>query len=68
MTTIIVNDEQDLINKLVSYIEKISNDSIQNRGKFYIGLSGKLSFSRSFGACNKLIVNFILIIKCVMQV
>ncbi|XP_026740725.1 6-phosphogluconolactonase [Trichoplusia ni] len=40
MTTIIVNDEQDLINKLVSYIEKISNDSIQNRGKFYIGLSG----------------------------
>ncbi|CAH0598427.1 unnamed protein product [Chrysodeixis includens] len=40
MTTIIVNDEQELINKLASYIEKISNDSIQNRGKFYIGLSG----------------------------
>lgn len=40
MTTIKVNDEQELIGKLTSYIEKISNDSIYNRGKFYIGLSG----------------------------
>ncbi|CAB3237784.1 unnamed protein product [Arctia plantaginis] len=40
MTTIKVNDEQELINKLASYIEKISNDSIYNRGKFYVGLSG----------------------------
>lgn len=44
MTTIKVNDEQELINKLTSYIEKISNDSIYNRGKFYIGLSGKFVF------------------------
>ncbi|XP_075991728.1 6-phosphogluconolactonase-like [Anticarsia gemmatalis] len=40
MTTIKVSDEQELIGKLASYIEKISNDSIYNRGKFYIGLSG----------------------------
>lgn len=44
MTTIKVSDETELINKLASYIEKISNDSIYNRGKFYIGLSGKFVF------------------------
>ncbi|CAG9792580.1 unnamed protein product [Diatraea saccharalis] len=40
MTTIKVNDEQEIINKLSSYIQKISSDSIHNRGKFYVGLSG----------------------------
>ncbi|CAH4029751.1 6-phosphogluconolactonase [Pieris brassicae] len=40
MTTITVANEQDIIKKLSSYIEKISNDAIHNRGKFYIGLSG----------------------------
>lgn len=42
MTTIIVSDEE-LVNKLASYIEKISNDAIDSRGKFYIGVSGKFS-------------------------
>ncbi|KAL4702441.1 hypothetical protein ACJJTC_017647 [Scirpophaga incertulas] len=40
MTTIKVHNEQDIINKLTLYIQKISNDSIYTRGKFYIGLSG----------------------------
>ncbi|CAH0403480.1 unnamed protein product [Chilo suppressalis] len=40
MTTIKVNDEQEIINKLSSYIQKISSDSIHSRGKFFIGLSG----------------------------
>ncbi|XP_059062720.1 6-phosphogluconolactonase [Achroia grisella] len=40
MTTIKVRDEQEIINKLVLYIEKISNDAINTRGKFYVGLSG----------------------------
>ena len=41
MTIIKVADEQELIKKLSSYIEKISNDAILNRGKFFVGLSGK---------------------------
>lgn len=40
MTIIKVADEQELIKKLSSYIEKISNDAILNRGKFFVGLSG----------------------------
>lgn len=40
MTTIKVRDEQEIINKLASYIEKISNDAINSRGRFYVGLSG----------------------------
>lgn len=41
MTTIKVRDESEIINKLSSYIEKISNDAINTRGQFYVGLSGK---------------------------
>lgn len=44
MTTIKVSDEQEIISRLSSYVQKISNDAIHNRGKFYIGLSGKFSF------------------------
>ncbi|KAF9806590.1 hypothetical protein SFRURICE_012127 [Spodoptera frugiperda] len=40
MTTIVVNDEQELVTKLASKIEKIANDAIENRGKFYVGFSG----------------------------
>ncbi|XP_039745850.1 6-phosphogluconolactonase [Pararge aegeria] len=41
MSTIIkVANEQEIIKKLSSYIEKISNDAILNRGKFFVGLSG----------------------------
>ncbi|XP_041971412.1 6-phosphogluconolactonase [Aricia agestis] len=40
MTIIKVSNEQEIIKKLSSYIEKIANDSILNRGKFYVGLSG----------------------------
>ncbi|GBP54772.1 6-phosphogluconolactonase [Eumeta japonica] len=40
MTVIKVTDGQDVINKLSNYIEKISNNAIDLRGKFYIGLSG----------------------------
>ncbi|XP_026491965.2 6-phosphogluconolactonase [Vanessa tameamea] len=40
MTTVKVANEQELIKKLSSYVEKISNDSINNRGKFFVGLSG----------------------------
>ncbi|CAK1547817.1 unnamed protein product [Leptosia nina] len=40
MTTITVANEEEIIRKLSSYIEKISNDAIHNRGKFYVGLSG----------------------------
>ncbi|KOB73366.1 6-phosphogluconolactonase, partial [Operophtera brumata] len=41
MTTIIkVSDEKEIINRLSSYVEKISNDAINNRGRFYVGLSG----------------------------
>ncbi|KPI98633.1 6-phosphogluconolactonase [Papilio xuthus] len=40
MTTIKVKNEQEIIKKLSSYVEKISNDAIVNRGRFYIGLSG----------------------------
>ncbi|OWR51320.1 6-phosphogluconolactonase [Danaus plexippus plexippus] len=40
MTIIKVADEAGIINKLTSYVEKISNDAILNRGKFFIGLSG----------------------------
>ncbi|VVC95757.1 unnamed protein product [Leptidea sinapis] len=40
MTTIKVENEAEIIKKLSSYIEKISNDAITNRGKFYVGLSG----------------------------
>ncbi|XP_013186356.1 6-phosphogluconolactonase [Amyelois transitella] len=40
MTTIKVSNEQEIINKLSSYIEKISGDAILNRGKFFVGLSG----------------------------
>ncbi|XP_072946587.1 6-phosphogluconolactonase [Epargyreus clarus] len=41
MTTIIkVANEQEIITKLGTYIEKISNDAINNRGAFYVGLSG----------------------------
>ncbi|KAG6443453.1 6-phosphogluconolactonase [Manduca sexta] len=40
MTIIKVSDEQEIINKLTSYVQKISNDAIYNRGNFYIGLSG----------------------------
>ncbi|KAL0811136.1 hypothetical protein ABMA28_010396 [Loxostege sticticalis] len=40
MTTIKVSDEQEIISRLSSYVQKISNDAIHNRGKFYIGLSG----------------------------
>ncbi|KAJ0171993.1 hypothetical protein K1T71_012756 [Dendrolimus kikuchii] len=40
LTVIKVKDEQELINKLASYIEKISNDAIENQRKFFIGLSG----------------------------
>ncbi|XP_045455199.1 6-phosphogluconolactonase [Melitaea cinxia] len=40
MTTIKVANEDELIKKLSLYIEKISNDAILNRGKFFIGLSG----------------------------
>ncbi|KAJ2944950.1 hypothetical protein O0L34_g1847 [Tuta absoluta] len=35
-----VADEQAIISKLESYVQKLSNDAIHNRGKFYIGLSG----------------------------
>lgn len=35
-----VKDEQELIGKLASYIEKISNDASEIRKKFFIGLSG----------------------------
>lgn len=47
MTTIIkVSDEREIINRLSSYVEKISNDAINNRGRFYVGLSGEyLKFS-----------------------
>lgn len=40
MTTITVANDQEIIKKLSSYIEKISNDAIHNRGKFFVGLSG----------------------------
>ncbi|XP_068624058.1 6-phosphogluconolactonase [Battus philenor] len=40
MTTIKVSNEQEIIKKLASYVEKISNDAILNRGQFFIGLSG----------------------------
>ncbi|XP_053620168.1 6-phosphogluconolactonase [Plodia interpunctella] len=40
MTTIKVSNEQEIINRLASYIEKISSDAIRNRGKFFVGLSG----------------------------
>ncbi|CAG4966257.1 unnamed protein product [Colias eurytheme] len=40
MTTIKVANEQEIIKKLSSYVEKISNDAIHNRGKFFVGLSG----------------------------
>ncbi|CAH2098101.1 unnamed protein product [Euphydryas editha] len=40
MTTIKVGNEEELIKKLASYIEKISNDAILNREKFFVGLSG----------------------------
>ncbi|CAK1589818.1 unnamed protein product [Parnassius mnemosyne] len=41
MTTVIkVANEQEIIKKLSSYIEKISNDAILNRGHFFVGLSG----------------------------
>lgn len=42
MTTIKVSDEGEIISKLASYVEKISNDAINSRGKFFIGLSGEL--------------------------
>lgn len=43
MATIIkVANEQEIVRKLSSYIEKISNDAILNRGKFFVGLSGKI--------------------------
>lgn len=49
MTTIIkVSDEKEIINRLSSYVEKISNDAINNRGRFYVGLSGKSKFSIKF--------------------
>lgn len=41
MTLIKVADENEVISKLASYTEKISNDAISKRGKFFIGLSGK---------------------------
>lgn len=48
MTIIKVADEREIITKLASYVEKISNDAIQNRGKFLVGLSGNyLHFSNS---------------------
>ncbi|XP_063545515.1 6-phosphogluconolactonase [Cydia strobilella] len=40
MTIIKVANESEVISKLSMYVEKISNDAIYNRGKFYIGLSG----------------------------
>ncbi|XP_063627562.1 6-phosphogluconolactonase [Cydia splendana] len=40
MTIIKVANEGEVISKLSMYVEKISNDAIYNRGKFYIGLSG----------------------------
>ncbi|XP_037966841.2 6-phosphogluconolactonase [Plutella xylostella] len=40
MTVIKVVDENEVISKLASYTEKISNDAISKRGKFFIGLSG----------------------------
>ncbi|KAM3958735.1 6-phosphogluconolactonase [Aphomia sociella] len=40
MTTIKVKNEQEIINKLSSYVEKISKDAIYSRGKFYVGVSG----------------------------
>ncbi|CAH2058350.1 unnamed protein product, partial [Iphiclides podalirius] len=40
MTVIKVADEQEIITKLSSYVEKISNDAILNRGRFFVGLSG----------------------------
>ncbi|XP_063374542.1 6-phosphogluconolactonase [Cydia amplana] len=40
MTIIKVANESEVISKLSMYVEKISNDAIYNRGKFYIALSG----------------------------
>lgn len=48
MTTIKVKNEQEIIKKLSSYVEKISNDAIVNRGRFYIGLSGDYIFFATF--------------------
>ncbi|NP_001091839.1 6-phosphogluconolactonase [Bombyx mori] len=40
MTIIKVIDEEEIIRKLSTYIQKISNDAILNRNKFVVGLSG----------------------------
>lgn len=40
MTNIITKDQTELILKLSSLIEKVSNESIKERNAFYIGLSG----------------------------
>lgn len=42
MATILVCKEEELITKLSSHIEQIANDAIENRGKFFVGFSGKL--------------------------
>lgn len=44
MTNIITKNETELILKLSSLIEKVSNESIKERKAFYIGLSGKLLY------------------------
>lgn len=41
MTSVIVCKEEEIITKLSSQIEQIANDAIENRGKFFIGFSGK---------------------------
>lgn len=42
MTIIKVCEEEELITHIATTIEQIANDAIENRGKFYVGFSGKL--------------------------
>lgn len=39
--------EQEVLKKLQDLIELIANESINNRGKFFIGFSGKIKIFHS---------------------
>lgn len=41
MTVITLQNEEEVLKKLQNLIEEIANESIDSRGKFRIGFSGK---------------------------
>lgn len=42
MSTIVVENESELIQKLAALIEKISNEAVKENGVFKVGVSGKV--------------------------